>query len=108
MKTITGVLMFAALSLAAPLHAQTTEPQQAGTTASTDAKPKPAETKKAETPKKPKVAKTQGPAAVNYDGTTVTGEPKEKKVVTRHSNSMPVEKQGGKTCSGRDEYRVCW
>lgn len=121
MKTFTGVLVVA-LGLAAPLHAQTATPAEPAATASTEAAAKPAEAnpaetkpvqvKKAEKPKKARAAAaktTAGQAAVNFDGTAAAGEPKEKKAGTaRHSGTVPVEKVGGKTCSGRDEYRVCW
>ncbi len=136
MKYITGAVVLAVLSFSAPLYAQDktdqTEPQAAQNeaapvkpvetahkttaTGSTDAaatdEKKPAAVKKAEAPKKKrKAAKTD--STLTFDGTASTTEPRlaPKKSAdgpTRHSGSVPVVHEGGKTCSGQDEYKVCW
>ena len=78
-------------------------------TAVTDqVKPKP-QVKKAERPKKPKSTNANG--ALTFDGSASDHQPKPKKPASapvRHSGSVPVTREGGKTCSGQDEYRVCW
>jgi hypothetical protein len=139
MKQFTGVILFAALALSAPLRAQTqpadaqstqnaapaekpkaapatTAAKPTGTTdavaATTEVKPKPAQPKKAQAPKKPK---PEGDGSLSFDGTAATSEPKpvqpkpaQKKAATSNHSGVPVTREGGKTCSGRDEYRVCW
>jgi hypothetical protein len=82
------------------------------TGATTEAKPKP-QPKKAQAPKKPK---PEGDGSLSFDGTAATSEPKpaqpkpaqKKAATTTNHSGVPVTREGGKTCSGRDEYRVCW
>ncbi len=136
MRHLTGVIVFAAFAFCAPLHAEectgTNCPPQdkahtisgatktagmggstaapataAGSTAAPgDTKPK---VKKAEKPKKPKPTAGDGTSA--FDGAAADNQPKSKRATSapvRHSSTVPVVREGGKTCSGQDEYRVCW
>jgi hypothetical protein len=78
------------------------------TTATDEIKPK-AQVKKAERAKKPKHTTADG--ALTFDGSAPDNQPKPKKPASapvRHSGTVPVRREGGKTCSGQDEYRVCW
>ena len=101
MKYLTGVVVLAVLGLSAPLYAQ----DQSAQTRQTETKPPVKPAKKAEAPKKKKV--THADNTPTFDGTASTAEPK-KSAPVRHSSVPPVIKEGGKTCSGKDEYRVCW
>jgi hypothetical protein len=77
-------------------------------TATDEVKPKPP-VKKAEKPKKPKSTNADG--ALTFDGSAPENQQKAKKPASapvRHSGTVPVTREGGKTCSGQDEYRVCW
>jgi hypothetical protein len=127
MKYLTGVIVLAALAASAPLPAQaqwaqtqTSQNDAApadktdtnGGAVSSDAKPKTGAVKKAEKPKKPKPAADH---MLSVDGTaSTTDEPKHEPkkpgtVPVKHSSAVPaVVHEGGKTCSGQDEYRVCW
>jgi hypothetical protein len=106
MKYLTGVMIFAFFGVSAPLHAQVQEPP-AQSEAALPAKPiKPA--KKVAAAKKHRPARTD---SASFDGTASTSAWNAKKAAsdpTRHSGTVPVVREGGKTCSGQDEYRVCW
>ena len=135
MKHLTGVFVLAALIGSAPLHAQdcsgtncppagqsaqaqpatdAAPAKPADGTAAKEAKPQSAATAKPNVAAKPKKKPAAEDGTTSAEGTASTGDPKPapKKSAgapAKHSEGgVPVEKVGGKTCSGRDEYRVCW
>lgn len=103
MKYLTGVVIVAFFGVSAPLHAQVQQPPAQNEAA---APIKPA--KKVAAAKKRKSAPAD---SANFDGTASTSARNPKKATsapTRHTGTVPVVREGSKTCSGQDEYRVCW
>jgi Flp pilus assembly protein CpaB len=105
-KYLTGVVIVAFFGVSAPLHAQVQQPPAQSEAAAPVQPAKPA--------KKVAAAKKRKPApadSASFDGTASTDAWNAKKAAsdpTRHTGTVPVVREGGKTCSGQDEYRVCW
>ena len=108
MKYLTGVILAAAMAASAPIHAEVS-PSPDKTQSADPAQAAKPQVKKSEKPRRPRVTSAEG--AVTFDGSAPDGQPKPKKPAgapIRHSGTVPVTREGGKTCSGQDEYRVCW